>query len=80
MEKTQSEDRSSSAMDNCGFDILTQTEKKADFLHSAVDTYIEDAKAANRQDLVRLWNSIKQDEKRHFDMLKKELSNYLQER
>jgi rubrerythrin len=79
MEKSQSEGRSSSEMDNCSFDILTQTEKKADFLHSAVDAYIDDANAVNRQDLVKLWNSIKQDEKRHLDMLKKELAKNLQE-
>lgn len=52
-------------MDNCCFDIVTQTEKKADFLYRAVDTYIRDAKATNRNGLAEVWSTIKEDEKRH---------------
>ncbi len=66
-------------MDNCCFDIMTQTEKKADFLYRAADTYIQDAQAANRQELAHLWNTIKQDEKRHLDLLKQELARDVQE-
>jgi rubrerythrin len=81
MENAQSQAKNSTsiAMDNCSFDILTQAEKKADFLHSAIDTYIDDANAANRQDLVKLWNTIKQDERRHLDLLKQELAKELQQ-
>jgi rubrerythrin len=66
-------------LDDCSFDIMTQTEKKADFLHSAVDKYIRGAEAANRQGLVDVWNTIKQDEQRHLDMLKKELEKDVRE-
>jgi rubrerythrin len=58
---------------------LTQTEKKADFLYRAADTYIQDAQAANRPELAHLWSTIKQDEQRHLDMLKQELAKDVQE-
>ena len=61
-------------MDNCSFDIISQTEKKADFLHSTVEKYIRDANAANRPELANLWDTIRQDEQRHLDMLKQELA------
>jgi hypothetical protein len=66
-------------MDNCCFDVMTQVEKKADFLYHAADTYIQDAQAANRPELAHLWNTIRQDEQRHFDMLKQELAKDVQE-
>jgi len=58
---------------------MTQTEKKADFLYHAADAYIRDAQAANRPELAQLWSTIKQDEQRHFDMLKQELAKDVQE-
>jgi rubrerythrin len=57
---------------------MTQVEKKADFLHHAADTYIQDARAANRPELAHLWNAIKQDEQRHLDLLKQELAKDVQ--
>lgn len=60
-------------MDNACFDIMTQMEKKADFLYRAVDTYIRDAESTNRNGLAQVWNTIKEDEKRHLQMLKQEL-------
>ena len=69
----------SKPIDNCSFDIMTQTEKKADFLYQAADKYIADAQAANRPDLASLWNTIKQDEQRHLDLLKQELARDVQE-
>ena len=35
---------------------------------------IHDAQAAKRLELAHLWTIIKQDEQRHFDMLKQELA------
>jgi hypothetical protein len=32
-------------MDNCSFDIMTQLEKKADFLYHAANKYIKDAQS-----------------------------------
>jgi rubrerythrin len=66
-------------MDNVCFDIVTQMEKKADFLYRAVDTYIQDAESTNRSGLVQVWNTIKEDEKKHFDMLKQELAREVRE-
>ena len=66
-------------IDNCSYDIMTQTGKKADLLHSAVEAYISDAQAANRPDLVNMWNVIKQDELRHIEMLKNELGKAAKE-
>ena len=79
MEKTQPPGKSGNPIDNCSFDILTQAGKKADFLHSAIDTYIADAKAANRDELAKLWHTIKEDELRHLDMLKVELAKDVRE-
>ena len=66
-------------MDNCCFDIMTQVEKKADFLYHATGTYIQDARAANRAVLAHIWNAIEQDEQRHLDLLKQELAKDVQE-
>jgi hypothetical protein len=49
-------------------------EKKADFLHSVVNQYIRDADKENRPELVNLWNTIKEDEQRHMELLKEELA------
>jgi rubrerythrin len=38
-----------------------------------IDTYINDAQKANRQDLVKMWNTIKQDRERHLQMLREAL-------
>lgn len=66
-------------MDNACFDIMTQAEKKADFLYSAVDRYIDDAQAANRPELVNMWNTIRQDEQKHLQMLKEALAKDVRE-
>lgn len=66
-------------MHDCCFDIMTQAEKKADFLYSAADRYIQDAQTANRPELANLWSTIKQDEQRHLNMLKQELAKDIQQ-
>lgn len=66
-------------MDNCCFDIMTQMEKKADFLYHVADTYIQDARAANKPELTHLWNAIKQDAFVHLAFLKQELAKGVQE-
>ena len=47
-------------------------EKKIDFLYYAADTYIQHPQTANRPELAHLWNTIKQDEQRHLEMLKQQ--------
>jgi hypothetical protein len=55
-----------------------QTEKKADFLYYAADTYIQDRQAANRPELAHLCSTIKQDQQWHPVMLKQELARDVQ--
>jgi rubrerythrin len=42
-------------------------------MYDTVDTYINDARKANRNDLVDMWNTIKNDRQRHLQMLRKVL-------
>ncbi len=41
--------------------------------YDTVDTYINDAQKANRNDLVEMWTTIKNDRQRHLQMLRQEL-------
>jgi hypothetical protein len=43
---------------------------EANFLHSTIDRYIEDAKTENKNELLEIWNTIKQDKQKHLDVLK----------
>ena len=52
-------------LDNTTYDILSALGKEADFLYDTIDKYIDDAKQANNNELVDLWNKIKQDRLRH---------------
>jgi rubrerythrin len=60
-------------LENSTYDILRAVGKDADFLYDTVDTYINDAEKANRNDLVEMWNTIKNDRQRHLQMLRQEL-------
>jgi len=55
------------------FNIISQIEKKADFLHTAFEEYVRDAEKDGREELVRIWNSMKEDEEKHLTMLKEQL-------
>jgi hypothetical protein len=44
----------STRLENSTYNILRALGKEADFLYSTVDTYIEDAKKDNRQNLVEI--------------------------
>ena len=44
--------------------------KDAEFLYDTIDTYIQDAQKANKQELVNTWNKIKTDRLNHVNMLK----------
>ena len=57
-------------MDNSTYNILAALGIEANFLHSTVDTYIDDARKDNRNKLVEVWNTIKQDKEKHLEMLK----------
>jgi len=60
-------------LENSTYDILRALGKDADFLYDTVDTYINDAHKASRNDLVEMWNTIKNDRQRHLQMLRQEL-------
>ena len=60
-------------LDNTTYDILSALGKEADFLYDTIDKYIDDAKKSNNNELVNLWNKIKQDRLNHIHELKEAL-------
>jgi rubrerythrin len=60
-------------LENSTYNILRALGKDADFLYDTVDIYINDAQKANRNDLVDMWNTIKNDRQRHLQMLREAL-------
>lgn len=60
-------------LEDSTYNVITQIEKKADFLYSAAEKYMRDAEKDNKPELVKLWNSIKEDEQNHLKMLRDEL-------
>jgi len=60
-------------LEDSTYDIISQLEKKADFLYSAIEKYLRDAEKDGKPELVRLWNEIKEDEQKHLKMLREEL-------
>jgi hypothetical protein len=62
------------------YNVIHQLEKKAGFLYSAMEKYIRDAEKDNRPELVKLWDTIKEDEQNHLKkMLRKELIELVSE-
>lgn len=57
-------------LSNRSYDILRTLGKEADFLYNTINKYIQDAENDNRQDLVDMWKTIKQDREKHTRMLK----------
>jgi translation elongation factor EF-1alpha len=45
--------------------------KDADFLYDTIEKYIKDAETANKPELVKIWQTIKEDRKRHLHLFKK---------
>ena len=66
-------------LEDSAYDIITQLEKKADFLHSAVEKYVRDAEKDGKPELIGLWNKIKEDEQRHLKVLREELIKEVKE-
>jgi hypothetical protein len=66
-------------LDNSTYNVMAALGQEADFLHSTVDQYIEDAQNDNKTELVKIWNDIKQDKQRHLDMLKRCLEKEVQQ-
>jgi hypothetical protein len=55
------------------YDILKVLGKDADFIYDTIGTYIRDTQKANKTKLVEIWQTIKQDRKRHMHMLREAL-------
>jgi hypothetical protein len=64
---------STTELTDTAYDILKVMGKDADFLYDTIETYIEDAKRANKPQLVAIWQTIKNDRKRHMHILKEAL-------
>jgi hypothetical protein len=60
-------------LENSTYNMLRASGIDADFLYDTVDTYINDARKDNRNDLVDMWNTIKNDIQRHLQMLRQAL-------
>jgi hypothetical protein len=67
-------------LEDSTFNVISQIEKKADFLHSSVEKYLRDAEKDNKPELAKIWNSIKSDEQNHLKMLREELVKEVRER
>lgn len=81
MTMPQLNEKSESALlEDSTFNVITQIEKKADFLYSSVEKYLRDAEKDNKPELLRLWNSIKAEEQNHLKMLREELVREVKER
>ena len=66
-------------LDDSTYNILVALGTEADFIHSTVDTYISDAQKENKNELVEVWNTIKQDKEKHLEMLKNCLETEVKE-
>ena len=71
--------KESALLEDSTFNVITQIEKKADFLYSSVEKYIRDAEKDNKPELVKLWSTMKQDEQKHLKMLREQLVKEVRE-
>jgi len=69
----------STKLENSTYNVITALNKEASFLYSTIDTYIKDAEKDRRPDLVRVWDTIKQDKEKHIQMLRESLSKEAKE-
>jgi rubrerythrin len=70
---TEATTKQGGMLEDSTFNIISQLEKKADFLYTSVEQYIRDAEKDNKPELVKMWNTIKDDEQNHLKMLREEL-------
>lgn len=76
---TESTAKQGALLEDSTFNIISQIEKKADFLFSSVEKYVRDAEKDNKPELVKMWNSMKEDEQNHLRMLREELVKEVKE-
>ena len=63
----------STELTDTAYDILKVLGKDAYFFYDTIETYIKDAQRANKSQLVEIWQTIKNDRKRHMHLLKEAL-------
>jgi hypothetical protein len=61
---------SATELTDTAYDILKVMGKDADFLYDTIETYIKDAQKANKSELVEIWQTIRNERKRHMHLLK----------
>jgi hypothetical protein len=61
---------SATELTDTAYDILKVMGKDADFLYDTIETYIKDAQRANKSELVDIWQTIRNDRKKHMHLLK----------
>ena len=64
---------STTELTNTAYDILKVMGKDADFLYDTIEVYIKDAQKANKTELVEIWQTIRNDRKKHMHILKQAL-------
>jgi rubrerythrin len=78
MAKSSTKDQTTK-LENSTFNILIALGKEAQFMYSTINTYISDAQKDNNSELENMWNTIKEDRKRHMQMLRKALEKEAKE-
>jgi hypothetical protein len=61
---------SATELTDTAYDILKVMGKDADFLYDTIEVYIKDAQRANKTELVEIWQTIRNDRKKHMHILK----------
>ena len=64
---------SATELTDTAYDILKVMGKDADFLYDTIEVYIKDAQRANKTELVEIWQTIRNDRKKHMHILKQAL-------
>jgi rubrerythrin len=78
MAKSPTKDQTTK-LENSTFNILIALGNEAQFMYSTINTYISDAQKDNNSELENTWNTIKEDRKRHMEMLRKALEKEAKE-
>ena len=76
---TETTAKQGALLEDSTFNVITQIEKKADFLFSSVEKYMLDAEKDKKPELIKMWNAIKEDEQNHLKMLREELIREVKE-
>ena len=64
---------SATELTDTAYDILKVMGKDADFLYDTIEVYNKDAQKANKTELVEIWQTIRNDRKKHMHILKQAL-------